>query len=196
VRALADAVITLATEQGFPQWLAAGTVFQGWALAAQGQAEAGIAQLRQGLAAWRATGAEIGRPRWLTLLAEAYGRVGQPEAGRTVLAEALALVEQTGQRIYEAELHRLQGELMVLHAGAEGSAEAEPCFQRALDVARHQEAKALELRAVRSLSRFWQHQGKRAEAYELLAPVYSWFSEGFDTADLQEAKALLEELAG
>jgi predicted ATPase len=196
VRAQADAVITLATEQGFPQWLAAGTFFQGWALATQGQAEAGIAQLRQGLAAWRATGAEIGRPRWLTMLAEAYGHVGQPEAGLAVLAEALALVEQTGQRIYEAELYRLQGDLMVLHAGAEGSAEAEPCFQRALDVARHQEAKALELRAARSLSRLWQQQGKHTEARELLAPIYHWFTEGFDMVDLQEAKALLDALEG
>ena len=105
-------------------------------------------------------------------------------------------MEKTGQRVYEAELHRLQGELVLLHAGAEGGAGAEPCFQHALTVARRQEAKSLELRAAMSLSRLWQQQGKHAEAHALLAPVYGWFTEGFDTADLQEAKALLEELAG
>jgi predicted ATPase len=186
--------MTLATEQGFPQWLAAGTFFRGWALAAQGQAEAGIAQLCQGLAAWRATGAEIGRPRWLTMLAEAYGSVGQTEAGLTVLAEALALVGTTGQRVYEADLHRLQGELVLLHAGADGGAEAEPCFQQALAVAGRQQAKSLELRAAINLARLWQQQGKQVEARDLLAPIYGWFTEGFDTADLQEAKTLLEEL--
>jgi predicted ATPase len=195
VRAQAEAVMTLATEQGFPQWVAGGTFFRGWALAAQGQAEAGIAQLRQGLAAWRATGAEIGRPRWLTMLAEAYGSVGQTEAGLTILAEALALVEKTGQRVDEAELHRLQGELLLIHAGEDGGAEAEPCFQQALAVARRQQAKSLELRAAMSLSRLWQSQDKRQEACDLLASVYGWFTEGFDTADLREAKALLEELS-
>jgi predicted ATPase len=195
VSAQAEAVMTLATEQGFPQWLAGGTFFRGWALAAQGQPEAGIAQLRQGLAAWRATGAEIGWPRWLTMLAEAYGSVGQPETGLTVLAEALALVEKTGQSVYEADLHRLQGELLLLHAGEGGGAEAEACFHHALTIARRQQAKSLELRAAISLGRLWQRQGKRAEARELLAEVYGWFTEGFDTADLQEAKTLLETLA-
>jgi predicted ATPase len=111
-----------------------------------------------------------------------------------VLAEALAVVEQTGQSVYEADLHRLQGELLLIHAVGGGGAEAEVCFQQALTVARRQQAKSLELRAAMSLSRLWQSQGKRVEARDLLAPIYGWFTEGFDTSDLQEAKALLETL--
>jgi predicted ATPase len=195
VSAQAEAVITLATEQGFPQWLAGGTILRGWALAAQGQTKAGIAQLRQGLAAWRATGAEVVRPFVLGLLAEAYGKGGQAAEGLTVLEEALALVEKTGQSVYEAELHRLQGELLLIHAMGGGGAEAEACFHQALDIARRHQAKSWELRAAMSLSRLWQQQGKRDEAHELLAPIYGWFTEGFDTADLQEAKALIEELS-
>jgi predicted ATPase len=129
----------------------------------------------------------------LGLLAEAYGKSGQAAEGLTILEEALALVEKTGQGVYEAELHRLQGEVLLIHAVEGGGAEA--CFQQALTVARRQEAKSLELRAAMSLSQLWQQQGKRDEARELLAPVYGWFTEGFDTADLQEAKALLEELS-
>ena len=127
------------------------------------------------------------------LLAEAYGEVGQTEAGLTVLAEALAVVDNTGERYWEAELYRLKGELLLRRASP--TEEVEAWFQQALDVARHQQAKSLELRAAMSLSRLWQQQGKRAEARELLAPIYGWFTEGFDTADLQEAKALLEALA-
>ena len=119
--------------------------------------------------------------------------MGQPEAGLAALSEALALVEKTGERYYEAELHRLKGELLLQHAAPEVS-HAEACFQQALDVARRQQAKSWELRAATSLSRLWQQQGKRAEAHALLAPIYGWFTEGFDTADLQEAKALLEAL--
>jgi predicted ATPase len=131
----------------------------------------------------------------LGLLAEAYGKSGQAAEGLTVLEEALALVEKTGQGVYEAELHRLQGELLLIHAVGGGDAEAEACFQQALTVAHRQSAKSLELRAAMSLARLWQQQGKRTEAYELLAPVYNWFTEGFNTADLREAKALLEALA-
>jgi predicted ATPase len=112
----------------------------------------------------------------------------------TALREALALVETTGERYYEAELHRLQGELLLQHAAPEVS-HAETCFQQALDLARRQQAKSLELRAAMSLSRLWQQQGRRDEVHDLLAPIYGWFTEGFDTADLQEAKALLEECA-
>jgi predicted ATPase len=158
----------------------------------QGQGE-GIAQLHQGLAAFRAAGAEISRSRDLGLLAEAYGEAGQTEEGLTVLAEALAVVDKTGERYWEAELHRLKGEL--LRRRASPMEEVEACFQRSLTVAQHQHAKSLELRAAVSLARLWQHQSKRAAACELLAPIYSWFTEGFDTADLQEVKALLEELA-
>ena len=162
-------------------------------MAAQGQAEEGIAQLQQGLAAWRAIGTKLGLPAILLLLAEAYGKAGQVEVGLQTLAEALALVDQTQERVYEAELYRLQGELLLARS-AEHYAEAETCFRQALDVARHQQAKSWELRAATSLSRLWQQQGKRVEARELLAPLYGWFTEGFDTADLKDAKALLHEL--
>ncbi|HLB78720.1 MAG TPA: hypothetical protein VJO72_16945, partial [Candidatus Dormibacteraeota bacterium] len=127
------------------------------------------------------------------LLAEAYGRAGQAEAGLAMLAEALEAVDKYGERFYEAELHRLKGELL-LQQSAEFQGEAEACFHQALDVARRQQAKSLELRAAMSLARLWQRQGKRDAARELLAEVYGWFTEGFDTVDVQEAKALLEAL--
>src|SRR5215831_1851131 len=146
--------------------------------------------MQQGLTAYRATGAELFWPFWLAMLAEVYGEVGQTEAGLTVLAEALAVVDKTGERFWEAELYRLKGELLLSQASHIGEVEA--CFRQALDIARHQEAKSLELRAAMSLSRLWHQQGKRQKAYDLLAPVYHWFSEGFDTADLQETKARLE----
>jgi predicted ATPase len=130
------------------------------------------------------------RSYFLALLAEAYGQAAQPEAGLTVLADAFTLVAETEARWWEAELYRLQGELLrQLPRPDVGQAEA--CFQQALDVARRQQAKALELRAAMSLSRLWQQHDKRQEGHDLLAPVYGWFTEGFDTPDLQEAKALL-----
>jgi predicted ATPase len=150
----------------------------------------------------------VGRTNYLAFLAEAYGNVGQAAEGLNVLAEALACTHTTGERCWEAELYRLKGELL-LQSGAQGlesgvstpdaglqtrDAEAEACFHQALDIARRQQAKSLELRAAMSLSRLWQQHGKRATARELLAPIYGWFTEGFDTADLQEAKALLAEL--
>jgi len=136
----------------------------------------------------------VGRPQQLALLAEAHGQVSQAEAGLAVLTEALTVVEQTGERSYEAEIHRLTGQLLLARSGAPHT-EAEACFRRALDVARHQQAKSWELRAAMSLSRLWQRQGKRHDARQVLAEVYGWFTEGFETADLQEAKTLLEELA-
>jgi predicted ATPase len=205
----AEASITLSTEQGFPFWLAQGTCWRGWALAEQGQGEEGIKQLRQGLTAWRATGTEVARTHFLALLAEAYSQVGQTEEGLTVLTEALAMMDKTGERMYEAELYRLKGELTLQSQGKSKQAkasqgkskvqspesEAEECFRKALDVARRQSAKSLELRAVMSLVRLWQQQGKREEAHKMLAEIYGWFTEGFDTKDLQEAKTLLEELS-
>ena len=186
--------MTLSTEQRFAFWLVSGKMLRGWALAQQGQGEEGITQIRQGLAAWQAMGEALYQPLFRALLAETYGKVGQPEAGLSVLAEVLADVHNTGLCFCEAELYRLQGELLLQQATGSGD-EAETCFRQALDVARRQQAKSLELRAAMSLSRLWQHQGKRAEARELLAEIYGWFTEGFDTADLQEAKALLEELS-
>jgi predicted ATPase len=189
----AEAVIELSSEHGFAQYLARGTILRGWALVEQGQCEAGIGQMRQGIAAHRTTGAEVGR-RYLALLAEAYGKGGQAEEGLDVLAEALSAVEKTGQRAYEPELHRLRGELLLRQAVPDAP-QAEACFQQALAVARCQQAKSWELRAGMSLSRLWQQHGMKAEADALLAPIYGWFTEGFDTVDLQEAKALLAELS-
>ena len=170
---------------------------QGWALAVQGQIEEGISQIRQGLDALRATGTEVWRPRWLALLVEAYGKGEQVEEGLTVLAEALAAVNRSEERMYEAELWRLRGEL-TLQASAQSTEsraqEAEGYFLKAIDIARQQQAKSWELRASTSLARLWQQQDKREDARQLLAEIYGWFTEGFDTKDLQEAKALLEEL--
>jgi predicted ATPase len=190
----AEAAVTLSSEHGFPLWLGIGTVLRGWALAMQGRGEEGIAQMRQGLMAWQATGAELTRPYCLALLAEAYGTGGQAEEGLSVIDEAFGVVSKTGERCCEAELYRLRGALL-RDLSADDQAEVERCFRQALAVARHQHAKSLELRAALSLSRLWQGQGKRKEAYQLLTEMYGWFTEGFDTADLQEAKALLEELS-
>jgi predicted ATPase len=212
VQERAEAEITLATEQGFSPVLTWGTIMRGWAVAEQGQTKEGIAQMHQGLAAYRATGGEIGRSYYLALLAEVYGKVGQTEEGLSVLAEALAQVDKTGERYHEPELYRLKGQLTLQQFQVSGfkfqvpntqhsapstqvEAEAEVCFHKAIDVARRQQAKSLELRAVMSLSRLWQQQGKKAEARQMLAEIYNWFTEGFDTKDLQEAKALLEQLA-
>ena len=192
-RAHADALMALAAAHSLPLRAAQGRILRGWALAMHGEAAAGVALLRQGLAS-PAVGPEILRPHWLALLAEAYGRAGQPEDGLQVLAEAVTLMATTEMRWSEAEISRLQGELRLQLASPE-LFQAEACFQQALEVARRQEAKALELRAAMSLSRLWQQQGKHGEARALLAPIYGWFTEGFDTADLQEAKALLAALS-
>jgi predicted ATPase len=189
----AGAAIGLCAEQGFAYYLAWGTTMQGWAQVAQGQDVEGLAQMRHGLAALRATGASLRLPYYLALLAEACGRTGQASEGLSLLAEALAQAHKTGESWTAAELHRLKGELL-LSVSADNHTEAEGWFHQALAIARRQQAKALELRAAMSLSRLWQQQGKRAEARELLASIYGWFTEGFDTADLQEAKALLEAL--
>ncbi len=210
----AQAEIMLSSEQGFPHWLAWGTILRGWALAAQGQEEEGIAQIRQGMAAYRATGAELARSYFLALLVEAYGKGGQVEERLSVLAEALAQVEKTEERVYEAELYRLKGTLTLEARGwrletgpsslqtsslkplvsREAAQEAEECFQKAIEIAQRQQAKSLELRATVSLARLWQQHGKQHEAYRMLSEIYGWFTEGFDTKDLQEAKALLDSL--
>jgi predicted ATPase len=194
VQERAGAAVSFSTEQGFPLWLALGAILRGCVLAERGQGEEGIAQIRQGMAAWEATGAETWRPFWLALLGEAYGTGGRAEEGLSVLAEALAGVQKTGERCWEAELYRLKGELLLQRAVPDAP-QAEACFRQALAIGRHQQAKSLELRAAMSLGRLWQYQGKREEARQLLAPIYGWFTEGFDTADLQAAKALLDELS-
>ncbi len=156
----AEAAVALSTEQGFPLWAALGTILRGWALAMQGQGEEGMAQVRQGIAAWRATGAALLVPYFCTLLADVSAHLGHTEDGLQALAEAHTLVEQHEERWWEAEICRLRGVLLLRQPGTP-QAEAETWLQRALDVARRQEAKSLELRAAMSLSRLWQQQGKR-----------------------------------
>jgi predicted ATPase len=190
----AEVFMTIVTEQGFEHYVGGAMLEQGWALAAQGQDEQGMAQMHQGLAALQAAGTWLLVAEYLVLLAEAHGRIGQAEEGLRRLAEALALVDATGEHYYAAEGYRLQGELWRRQATPDGP-QAECCFHQALAVARRQHAKSLELRTAISLSRLWQQQGKRDAARQMLAEIYGWFTEGFDTADLQEAKALLEELA-
>jgi predicted ATPase len=205
----AETLIALTSEHGFAQRLAHGMILLGAALAVQGQAAEGIAQMRQGLAAKRATGARLGEVVDLGWLAEAHRQEGQVDEGLRVVAEALAIADAIGNRGEVPPLYRLKGELLLLQAaGRQGVSgipiatqtsplqiEAEACFRQALDITRHQQAKLHELRAAMSLSRLWQQQGKRTKARELLAPIYGWFTEGFDTLDLQEARALLDTLA-
>jgi predicted ATPase len=171
----AEALIALATEQGFPFWSSAGTVVRGWALADGGPAEEGIAEVRRGLADYSATGAELWSPDFLALLAEAHGRAGQAAAGLSLLADALDRVDRTGARWIKAELHRRRGELLLVLPEPDQH-EAETCFRQALAVAREQDARMWELRAATSLARLWRNQDKWAEARDLLAPIYGWFS--------------------
>jgi predicted ATPase len=191
VRELAEDCLALSTEHGFPQWMANGNICRGWALAATGQVAAGVAQMREGITAMHAFEADLGRSRYLALLGEACGATSQLAEGLSLLAEALAFAEQSGERFFEAEIYRLRGELLLQSEAPQ--AEVEECFHQALRIAQRQQAKSLELRAVMSLARLWQRQGKSAEAQQMLAEIYGWFTEGFDTADLQEAKALLDD---
>jgi predicted ATPase len=194
-RAHAQALIGLAVEQGFVLRGEQGRILRGWALAMQGDAGEGIMQISQGLAAHqRVGGPELGRPSVLALLAEAYSQARQPEVGLQVLSEALTRVEATEERWWEAELYRLKGTLL-FQLPIPDVPQAEACFQRALHVARSQQAKVLELRAAMSLGQLRLRQGEREAAQALLAPVYGWFTGGFDTPDLQEALALLEDLS-
>jgi len=195
VQERAEACITLATEYGSVAYVTQGIIMRVGALVKQGQGGEAIAQLRQGLAARQAAGSVVGWSYYLSLLAEAYGNIGQTAEGLSAIAEALAFVHTTGERSWEAELYRLQGELLSLGKGEQERGRVDECFRQALEIARRQQAKSLELRATMSLSRLWQQQGKRTEARGLLVPIYAWFTEGFDTAGLQEAKALLETLS-
>jgi predicted ATPase len=195
VQAQAEALVTLPTTQELPLLVGYGTGSLGWALAMQGQGEAGVALLHRSLAGVQATGALLGRPSDLVRLAEAMGHAGHVAEGLRLLEEALTAFAASERGDLLSEAYRLQGEFLLRQAVADAT-QAEACFQQALVIARRQQARSWELRAAMSLSRLWQPQGKHAEARELLASVYGWFTEGFDTADLQEAKALLEELAG
>src|SRR5262249_32906836 len=189
----AEAVMALSAERGFSFWPWFALIVRGWAVAQQGRGADGIAQIREGLAAVRAGGAEVGLPFGLALLAEALGNESRAEEALNLLAEALAVASRNGNQMNEAEIYRLKGELLLASSRAENRSEAETCFRHAIDIARRQSAKSLELRAVTSLSRLLQKQGQKDEARRMLAEIYGWFTEGFDTADLKDAKALLEE---
>jgi class 3 adenylate cyclase/tetratricopeptide (TPR) repeat protein len=189
----AEEAVALATEHDFPLMLAHGIVSRGWALTALGQAHEGLALITKGLSMNRAIGAVAFTPSMLTGVAEAYGRLGQPVEGLNCLAEATQIIEATDERRDEAELHRVRGDLLLATGD---QAAAEQSYRQALAVAQRQSAKLFELRAAISLAGLWRDQGKRAEARDLLAPVYGWFTEGFDTRVLKDAKALLDELSG
>jgi adenylate cyclase len=193
-----EAMLQLSMEGGFPFFVVGGTILQGWTVALAGQAEVGIAGMRKGLDSLQAMGTRMQRSHWLALLAEALASAGQVEEALDMLARALAHVEETGERYYEAEIYRLQGALLVVQdnrADAEARIHlAERSFQRAIQVARRQKARSWELRAVMSLARLWRQQGRVKDAQEILAEIYGWFTEGFDTADLREAEALLKSL--
>jgi predicted ATPase len=188
----ADELLALANEQGFALWDAVGTIMRGWCLSIRGQGAQGVPLMLQGLAAWRATGSKLGLPSYLTALADAYGMAGQPQEGLDRLAEAAILMETTQERCFESEMHRVRGTL--LRSIGEHDA-AENSYGHALAVARQQSARFFELRAGISLARLWRDQGKRTEARNLLSPIHGWFTEGLDTPVLQDAKALLNQLA-
>jgi predicted ATPase len=190
-----DRSLAISAEQGFSFWQAGGTVLRGWALSECGSGAEGLAVLRQGLEAWLATESLTYQTYYLALLAEALTKQGKTEEGLKVLGEALALAERTGEGLFQAELHRLQGLLLSRIAAADGPNRAEACFRQAIDVAGRQNAKSLQLRAVLSLSRLYRQQGRSAEARPLLAEASGCFTEGLDTSDLREAKALLEQLS-
>jgi predicted ATPase len=190
----AEALIALSSEHGFLQFVGMGTFQRAWALTDQGQLQEGIAGIRAVLEAMRAADAVLGSSMMLAVLAEAQGRAGQAEEGLTLIEEAQSFVAKTGERVCEAEVHRVNGELLLAQSPSD-QAGAEASLRRALDVAHCQSTKSLELRAATSLARLWQRQDRREEARKLLAPVYNWFTEGFDTADLKDAKALLDQLS-
>jgi predicted ATPase/class 3 adenylate cyclase len=188
-----ERLLALSTEHGFNYWLAVASILHGSAISEQGRNEEGIAQIQEGLATLRGTGAENGRPQNLSLLAEACMKTGRLDDGLSALTEALAAAEENENRHYEAETHRLKGELL-LKQDDSNRAEAQNCFERAIAIARKQSAKSWELRSTMSLARLLANQGNREKALAMLSEIYDWFTEGFDTADLKEAKALLDEL--
>jgi predicted ATPase len=187
----ADENVAVAAEQGFPFWRAQGNLYRGLIKVKNGDVAEGMSLLRNGLIALRATGTESWMPHYIALLAKACESAGQVEEGLTLSDEALQIVETTGVHWLAAELNRLKGQLLLRQGHAEA---AEELYRKALSIAAEQEAKLWELRAAVSLARLRRDHGRRAEARDLLAPVYGWFTEGFDTPDLKEAKTLLDEL--
>jgi len=195
VRELAESIITLSTERGFPQWLLFGKVFEALLQAEQGGDGAAIAQLRGAIAEYRATGNELYVPGFFSLLATALLKHGAIDEGLDAVADALAMTDATGSRVWESDYYRLKGELLLARDPAAGQ-DAEIAFRQAIEIARGQSARSLELRAAVSLGRLWERQGKRQEAARVLAEIHGWFTEGFDTVDLMEAKSLLDRLSG
>jgi predicted ATPase len=189
----ADSVIAFCVERGFTDFLALATTMRGWAIAELGRNKEGIAEIQEGLAASRATGAKLFRPFFLCVLAQVYMDTCRLGDGLSALIEALALADEHEEREHEAEIYRLKGELL-LKQNYSNASEAQSCFQRAIEIARKQSAKSLELRATTSLARLFDKQGNRDEARTILAKIYGWFTEGFDTADLKDAQALLGAL--
>jgi predicted ATPase len=189
----AERVLGICVERGFTHFLGAATLMRGWAIAAQGRNEEGIEQIQEGLAGVRASGIELGRPPYHTTLADACRQADRIDDGLAAVTEAQAVADQHEERAYEPEIHRVRGELL-LRQNHSNAAEAQSCFQRAIEVARDQNAKSWELRATMSLARLFAMQEKRVEARTMLAEIYGWFTEGFDTTDLKDAKALLDEL--
>jgi tetratricopeptide (TPR) repeat protein len=207
----AKELIAFSSEHSFPQFVAVGTFSRGARLVAQGQVEEGLAQMRQGMETYLAGGTEVGHPILLGGLAWAHGSVGQIDEGLALLTEALVILDKTGQRMNEVGLYLLKGQLTLQKFQVSSSkfqvpnrpesgvrspeSEAEECFLKAIEIARRQQAKSLELQAVLSLGRLWQQQGKKEEARQMLAEICGWFTEGLDTGDLRAAQALLQELA-
>jgi predicted ATPase len=187
-----ESLLTICQDRGFALYTDWGTILHGRTLVELNETEEGITQIQQGLSAWQDMGARLLLPNYLFYLAEAQGKAGRVEEGLRSLDEAFGIEEETGERAFEAELYQLKGELLL--AQGDGAADAEAYFQRALQVARSQSARSWELRAALSLARLWKKQGKTIQAGELLDGVYGWFTEGFDTPDLQEARSLLGEL--
>jgi predicted ATPase len=188
----ANALAAVTTEQGFAFWGVLGTIYRGWVKVRNGGLAEGISLLQSGLVSFRASGMDVWTPCYMAFLARAYAFVGQVEEASALFDDALQIVERTGARWFAAELHRHKGQLLLQQGHIE---DAEELYRKALVIARKQEAKLWELRAATNLARLWNEQGRRGEAHDLLAPVYNWFTEGFDTADLKDAKALLDELA-
>ena len=189
----AKAAIAIATEQGFVFWTAFAGMFLGSALSAQGHREEGLTLISKSVTDWQATGAKLGGTLFLALLAEAYGKAENVEKGLDVVADTLALIQKNEERYGEAELYRNKGELLLMQGKDE--TEAENSFKQGIEISKHQRAKSLELRSTLSLIRLWQAQGKREDARRVLTEIYNWFTEGFDTADLKEARALLEVIS-
>ena len=190
----ADAAMALADEHGLLFYGAMAQIVRGWALIGRGQDEHAAEQMRQGLAAWERCGAQLMRPHFLAMLAEACPPSDRPDQGLLILDKAVALAESTGERMYEAELHRLRGERVLTTARSTADVEAaEACFEQSLAIARQQEALSLELRAAMSLARLRRKRGGEVRASDAILPIYERFQEGFDTVDLREARALIRE---